>query len=52
MTKIILAVDSGYGNVKAAWGAEPSNENEIILDQCYLYGQEIILDRNNFVFVT
>ncbi len=30
MTKIILAVDSGYGNVKAAWGAEPSNENEII----------------------
>lgn len=30
MTKIILAVDSGYGNVKAAWGAEPSKDTEII----------------------
>lgn len=30
MTKIILAIDVGFGNVKAAWGAESSSETEII----------------------
>ena len=30
MSKIVLAVDVGYGNVKAAWGAESTNETEII----------------------
>ena len=30
MTKIILALDVGFGNVKAAWGFEHSNETEII----------------------
>lgn len=30
MKKIVLAADIGYGNVKAAWGAECSPESEII----------------------
>lgn len=30
MTKVILAADVGYGNVKAVWGLNCSSENEII----------------------
>jgi plasmid segregation protein ParM len=30
MSKIVLSIDVGYGNVKAAWGAESSTDTEII----------------------
>lgn len=30
MNKVVLAIDIGYGNIKAVWGAERTSEDEII----------------------